>query len=490
MEVGAPAGSLVPPAVLAAFLTCATAASGAPVTAHPGLRPAFRASTPDYTVGCRKGEPVRLRIDPPKGTEVAVGPGKPRSGAFDATVDLVPGRGFVLRFIRPAATAIYGVRCLPADFPAWSAKRTGTPQAGWYLVTPFVKPPNGTPVGPGYVAIFDSHGVPVWWMRRTPAPFDADLLPDGNLSWTDFAELRYFSGDFEERSLDGRIRHRWTTVGTETNQHDFQLLPNGDALLVTYTPRDHVDLQQWGGPADASVLDGEVQEVDPKGKLVWFWNTRDHVKLEEAGRWLPELIEHPSIFKADGTPVYDVAHVNSFDPHGNLLVLSARYLDAVYGIDRTTGLVLWKLGGTHIAQSLSIAGDPDGASEFGGQHDARLLDGERLLTVFDNGSMRDRLPRALSFQLDTTRLRATLSRSVGFPTAGESLCCGSARLLPGSDWVVSWGNKSWVTEQAPSGNPLLTIHFANRLSSYRAVPIMPGRLSRVALRRGMNAMAP
>jgi hypothetical protein len=56
--------------------------------------------------------------------------------------------------------------------------------------------------------------------------------------------------------------------------------------------------------------------------------------------------------------------------------------------------------------------------------------------------------------------------------------------------VVSWGNKPWVTEQASSGSPLLTIQFANRLSSYRAIPIMPGRLSRVALRRGMNAMAP
>jgi hypothetical protein len=162
----------------------------------------------------------------------------------------------------------------------------------------------------------------------------------------------------------------------------------------------------------------------------------------------------------------------------------------VYGIDRTTGLILWKLGGTHITQSLSIVGDPDRTSDFGGQHDARLVDGGRLLTVFDNGSMRNRLPRALAFQLDTTQLRATLSRSVGFPTAGESPCCGSARLLPGADWVVSWGNKSWVTEQAPSGSPLLTIHFANRLSSYRAVPIMPGRLSRVGLRRGMNAMAP
>ena len=432
---------------------------------------------------------MRLTIDPPHSTRVSVAGRKAHSGHFTTTVDLAPGRAVALRFVGTKRTRTYGVRCLPADFPGWRAKRTGAPQAAWYLVTPFTNPPKGVPPGPGYAAIFDSHGVPVWWMRRTPAPFGADLLRDGNLSWTDFAELSPFSGDFEEHSLDGRLRHTWTTVGTETNQHDFQLLPNGNALLVTYTPRDHVDLRQWGGPANAFVLDGEVQEIDPQGGRVWAWNTRDHVKLEEAGRWLPELIQHPTIFKSNGTPVYDVAHVNSFEPAGNLLVLSARYLDAAYGIDRTTGLVLWKLGGTHIPQSLTIVGDPLGANEFGGQHDARLLDGGRVLTVFDNGSRRQRLPRALAFRLDTVHRRAALGQSVSFPQAGKSVCCGSARRLPGGDWVVSWGNTSWVTELTPTGSPVLTIEFADHLASYRAVPILPGQLSRAALRRGMDAMS-
>jgi hypothetical protein len=481
---------LVSAAACAALVAFTAPAAAAPVTSRPALKPAFRSATPDYTVRCRADRLVRLTIDPPRGTRVAVASGKGRTGRFTTSAELAPGRAVTIRFLSAKGTRTYGVRCLPPDFPGWRAKRSGTPQAGWYIVTPYIKPYPGYPPGPGYAAIFDSHGVPVWWMARTPAPFDGDLLPNGHLSWTDFVALSPFSSRFEERTLDGRLVHTWSTAVGKTNQHDFQLLPNGDALLVTYPQRGHVDLRPWGGPSNATVFDGEVQEVDRHGRLVWSWNTKDHVALAEAGRWLPELIKHPTGRRTDGTPVFDIAHVNSFDPAGDLLVVSGRYLDAVYGIDRRTGSIRWKLGGTHTARSLAIAGDPFGKRDFGGQHDARLESGGRLLTVYDNGSRRGRLPRALAFRLDVAHRRAALARSVSFPRAGKSICCGGARRLPGGDWVISWGNTHWVTELTPAGRPVLTIQFTGDLATYRAVPILPGQLSRAGLRRAMDAMAP
>src|SRR5205823_4400189 len=123
----------------------------------------------------------------------------------------------------------------------------------------------------------------------------------------------------------------------------------------------------------------EVQEVDGNGNLVRAWNTKDHIPLAEASRWLPGIIEKPTIHRSDGTPIYDVAHVNSFDPVGDVLVFSARYYDAVYAINWKTGQILWKLGGTHTAHSLSIANDPDATTDFGGQHDARLSSDGRVL---------------------------------------------------------------------------------------------------------------
>ena len=85
---------------------------------------------------------------------------------------------------------------------------------------------------------------------------------------------------------------------------------------------------------------------------------------------------------------------------------------------------------------------------------------------------------------------ARLVKEISFKPARDSICCGSARILPGGDWVVAWGHTPWVTEQSASGRPVFTLQFTNPLfMSYRAVPVLPGRrLERSTLRRGMDAM--
>ncbi|HKP89787.1 MAG TPA: arylsulfotransferase family protein, partial [Thermoleophilaceae bacterium] len=450
----------------------APGALAADVEASPALKPAFRTSIPDYTVRCRDGERVRLEIEPPDGEP------------FTRSVDLAPGRAAAVRLRFAEGTRRYRIRCLPEDFPNWRTHRYGTPQAGWYLVTP------NKSEGAGYAAIFDSHGVPVWWIRRTPAPFAADLLPNGNLVWTNYVALSPVSDRFVEWTLAGRRKRSFGTVGPSTNQHDFQLLPNGNALMLTYPARDHVDLRAFGGPADATVLDGEIQEVDPTGKLVWRWSSRDHVKLAEADRWIRNQIAHPVIRKFDGTPVYDLVHINALEPNGSRLLFSARYLDAAYAIDRRSGAIRWKLGGTRTPRSLTIADDPLAKVDFGGPHDVRQPR-PGLVTIYDNGALRDRDPRALAFRLDLAGRRAELVRDVRFPRVGRSVCCGSARLLPERNWVVSWGNTPWVTEQTWGGEPVLAIEFRpadDELASYRAVPVMPGTLTRDRLHTAMRAM--
>jgi hypothetical protein len=236
-------------------------------------------------------------------------------------------------------------------------------------------------------------------------------------------------------------------------------------------------------------MDGEIQEVTPDGELVWDWSTRDHVALREADRWLRDQVDHPTVRGPDEKPWYDVAHVNSVELHGRTLIFSARFLDAVYGVDRDTGAVLWKLGGKHTPQSLKIENDRYHPHDFGGQHDARLSDDGRTLTLYDNATKRSRPARALAFKLDLQHRRARLVQDVRFPRVGRSICCGSARLLPGGHWVIDWGNTSWVTELKRSGDPVIRIHFESGLASYRAIPIRRADLSRAALHRGMDAMA-
>lgn len=479
-------------AAACAALVCAAAAAGATapagaapaVRADPGLKPAFERSTPDYTVRCAADRTLRLTVDPPAGTRVAIGDDPARAKAFSKTLPLAPGAGTTLRFVRDGRSRTYAIRCLPSDFPRFSVKLRGHRQAGWYLLTP-----NDFKRDARYVTVIDSRGVPVWWMRRKPAPFDVHLLPDGNLAWAPFAANTPGAGPFEVFSLAGQPLRKYRTVGWITNQHDLQVQEDGSAYLITYRPRQHVDLSKWGGPRDAIVLDGEIQQVDRDGKLLWRWSTHRHLTVAETGRWLDVVIHrnHP-ISLPDGRPSYDLVHLNSVEPYGKRLVFSARHEDAVYEIDRTTGKVLWKLGGVHTSRSLKIEGlDP---AKFGGNHDARVHDGGRIVTLYDNQSLRDRPPRALAFRIDRRKRTATLISDIRFLGSRDSTCCGSARLLPGGNWVIGWGHRPWITEQRSDGTPVLELHFQDKgFSSYRAVPVMRGELSRAALRRGMDAMA-
>jgi Arylsulfotransferase (ASST) len=473
-------------AVAAVMAWMAPAAAARPlVRAHPGLKPDFALGTLDYTVRCHPGKPVTFDVRPPDGVEAAFDRGRAHRAAFSASADLVPGSAAELRLRQPGHARTYRFRCLPSDFPHFRVHRAARPQARWYAVGA----DRRNPAHPGYAIVFDSRGVPVWWMRRSPAPFDVDVLPNGHLVWTNYVALSPDSGGFTEWTLAGRAVRTWSTVDTPTNQHDLQFLPNGNALMIAYRRRDGVDLRRWGGPAHAAVLDGEIQELDPAGRLVWRWNTKDHIALRETGRWLRSRAAHPRMHTADGRPLYDLVHLNSVEPDGERVVFSARYLDAVYAIDRASGSVLWKLGGTRTEQSLTIEGDSEAPRDFGGQHDARILEGG-LLTLHDNGVQRDRPSRSLAFKLDLEDRRARLFSAVDFPKAGPPGCCGSSRRLPGGNWVTWWGGSEWMTEQTARGSLVLSIRLLDGYTSYRGVPVVHGGPTRRSLASGMMRQAP
>jgi hypothetical protein len=94
------------------------------------------------------------------------------------------------------------------------------------------------------------------------------------------------------------------------------------------------------------------------------------------------------------------------------------------------------------------------------------------------------------YRLDTVARTATLLEEVTDSRVPSSFCCGSARRLPGGDWVMSWGSDPLITELTAVGAPVLTIELSKGNFSYRADPVLPGGLSRDALHSGMDAMHP
>jgi hypothetical protein len=416
------------------------------------LQPAYAKDVPDYAVRCKPGKPVELDVEGEK-----------------ESVRLKPGQGFSFKVGR----STHHLRCLPADFPRYRVGVAGPRQAEYYLTTPV-----GNKIG-NYTALFDNHGTPVWWFRTDYPPWDGHVLPNGDVA---FSKLTVNFGQdpdqaYEQRTIEGELVRRWKTVDTPTDAHEFFMQENGNALMFTYVKREPVDLSPYGGAKRASVYDTEIQEIRPDGTLAWRWNAGNHIDILETERW----------FKADKIATgWDLHHGNAAVPDADGGILfSSRYADAIYRIDKRTGRIDWKLGGYKTPESLKVS-DP---GLLGGQHDVRVLE-DGTITIFDNANNRGHSPRALRVKVDAeARTAEVVEKIEDRAVTGGSHCCGSARKLPGGNWVIGWGGLFLTTEARPDGKRVFRLEFVDR-ASYRADPVLPGVLSRERLRAAMDARVP
>ena len=230
------------------------------ISTLPGLFPAFDPSVTDYVTRCQPFDQVRVSGSAPRGGYVIVDRGAEQTGHFTQSVDLSAGQEFEIASTESGTTMTYYVRCLPSDFPTFTADVSGPRQAAFYIVSPHRYP---TPAGfsDQYTAFFDNNGVPVWWMKSsgTSIPEDSTLLPDGNVIWTH--ALAVGTAGAEEHALDGTLVRTINTVGSEADLHDVQMLPNGDYLMGT-TFRNGLGTTECGGSPTGELLDFELQEFD------------------------------------------------------------------------------------------------------------------------------------------------------------------------------------------------------------------------------------
>ena len=271
-------------------------------------------------------------------------------------------------------------------------------------------------------------------------------------------------------------------VGATNDNHELKLLPNGNYLVGAI--RNLPGFAVCGLPS-VTVSDRGIQEIAPDGTLVWEWFPSDHIPTSEVPTaWCSSVLSSGAT-----SGVYDPWHWNSAEPDGDSYVLSFQRLDAIYKVSRSTGAVEWKIGGTARPESLALINDP-GGGPWGG-HDPRVL-ADGTITSHDNGfhpGGAGRTPRAMRYQIDELAGTATLVEQINDPGTLTAGCCGSARKLPGGNWVMSWGQNSLVTELTPAGSRVFSLSFSNA-SPYRAIPLPPGVLSRTLLRAGMDAQQP
>jgi hypothetical protein len=422
-----------------------------------------------------------IRVEAGAGVEVEEGSHPSFTGSKEVGSDVPPGTDFRLSVIEDGRRRSYRVRCLPADFPAWDFEQMRPIAPGFFAVS-FRSPRDSR----SWVIVFDTEGVPRWWYKPDTRALWAQVLGDGNLEWA-----RSFGDGYgldprmaaEIRTPGGRLLRLVRAEGSIIDGHEFRQLADGNVLIDSYVP-ETADLRRVGGPRRAAIVSAEVQELDPRGRVLWRWNSRGHIGLRETGRWWHNVLSN-SRRRQQGRLTNDPVHINTIEPRGrDEVVISTRHTDAVYGISRASGEILWKLGGTETAKSLRIAGDPV-HKLLGGQHDARIGSDGRL-SIYDNGKDRPRRPRVVFYRLDPENGMARYLGQINDPEVETSHCCGSARQLGDRGWLVSWGDNPLVT--AFDGGGRLGYRLELEAPTFRAVPAPAGATSLALLDRGMESL--
>jgi hypothetical protein len=252
--------------------------------------------------------------------------------------------------------------------------------------------------------------------------------------------------------------------------HEFQVTPQGTALINAYSPV-HTDLSKYGGPKDGTVLDCVIQEIDIRtGQLLWEWHGLGHIPLSA------------SYIKPPPHGPWDAFHLNAIQqlPDGNLLI-SARNTWGVYWINHSTGDITWTLGGKYSSFKMG----PGAGFEW--QHDPHLTGNS--LTVFDDADhpKEESQSSAKQLDLDTQTMTASLAHRYVHSPPLLAAVAGSVQTLPNGNTFVGWGNASAFSEYDQSGKQIFDGNFAIGVYSYRAYrfpwtgqPLTPPNLSEVA----------
>ncbi len=352
--------------------------------------------------------------------------------------------------------------------PAITVSRHSPPAAGdppYFILSPAGYPLTG-PGQPGLM-ILDRYGNLVWFSPNSGFPADkgmgrVDLQAQTYrgqpvLTWWE-GRVGLGVGYGQVVIADSSYRTIATISGgngLSADLHEFIISPQDTALITAVRPRP-ANLSALGGPASGTALTGSVLEVDiASGAVLFEWNSLD---------WVPVTDTYAAFSGGTQKAPFDYFHINSIAvAHDGNLIISARNTCTVYKIARPGGELLWRLGGRRSSFQMGPG------AVFWFQHHARPR-GAQSLSLFDDAASPQKEPqsRGILLDLDTTAMRATLSRSYTHPAQLLAANQGSTQLLADGRMLVGWGNLPYFTEFAEDGTLLLDGQFPIGDQSYRA----------------------
>lgn len=334
---------------------------------------------------------------------------------------------------------------LVQSFPNIALNYYNNPAFGQIFMSNFALGPSTS-----YLIILNNNAQP-FYTKQMPAPcFDFNVQPNGNITYFDGRYGKYFEMDSNYNVIDSF----YTGNGYTTDLHELRLLTNRHAFLMSYDSQ-HVDMSLIvaGGNPNAVVSGLIIQEIDANKHVVFQWRSWDHFQITDA--------THEDL-RGDNV---DYVHGNAIeiDNDGNIMI-SSRHMDEITKINRTTGDIIWRLGGFN--NQFTFVNDP---IKFSYQHGIRRLKNGNIM-LYDNGNYHiPQISRAVEYRLDETNKIATLVWQYRNSPDIFGQAMGFAQRLDNNNTLIAWGFTSpTVTEVRYDGTKTLEISLPQGTFTYRA----------------------
>lgn len=387
-------------------------------------------------------------------------------GAFDHTtppgapglvvLGLKAGRTYTARAVSETPAGRVESEPLTLEVPA---APPGLPSLVVELAEPEAEAPNGFVLSTvtsalggaeveAFVAIWDGDGDPVWWIAN----------PRGHLTVSPSFGTTPGTVLFDDYDMsDSRRADTGHIVQLDGSDAVAFPLPDGHHAVIEPEPGILVwiaaDLRPSPVEPDVHVTADRLYEAAADG------TPREVVALYDAlyGGTYDVPCWHPEVGVPYGDlyPVYEWSHLNSvvYLPTRDAYLLNLRWVDTVLLVDRSTGAILWRMGGPY-GEFTTPAGDPlyttVDDSVLSHAHLSDAWDGG--LVAFDNGS--HRTPQVSSIvELEWDESAHTVSEVFRWPDPEGRFVgiIGDVRKLPGGDYLAAWSTLGEITEVDPAG---------------------------------------
>jgi hypothetical protein len=276
--------------------------------------------------------------------------------------------------------------------------------------------------------IIDEQGEIIYYKKFSKGPFAGSFRcqKKGVLSY-------YFDNKFYITNSDFQIVDSvYCKNKIILDPHDFIILPNKHFLLLGYETVT-MDLSSYNyfnkngspGSSIAKVKCDVIQELDINKNVVFEWHGKDYYDFSD--------VDSSFLFNPSDV---DWMHFNAveYDADGNLLV-SVKNFNEITKINRTTGKIIWRLGGKR--NQFQFLND---LTLFRGQHDIRRIKNGNI-TLFDNGAAGFPLhpEGAKEYELDEKKLIAKLVWSFTNNPKAYSSGYGSVQRLENGKTLINYG---------------------------------------------------